>query len=310
MAPTRSVSVVDGTALLEELGPTATRLLDRHLAAARPWSPHELVPWERANSGERAAPLPAGVGAALVLNVLTEDALPFYTAGLHARLGGTGVWWDWTRRWTAEEMRHGLALHDYLAVTRAVDLDDLERRRLAAVAGGEVPTAPTVQGAFVYLALQELATRLAHANTARLLPDEAGRRLVARVAADEHLHHLFYRDVVAASLEVAPSATVVALDQQVRHFAMPGSGLPDFAVLARDIAAAGIYSTATFLEHVVEPLVLGAWRLTDRVGLDSDAERARDRTVAFIERLRRIVPRLVPATSEGPAADAAPLGGS
>ena len=301
---------MDAAGLLAELGPTATRLLDRHLDAARPWSPHELVPWERATSPEPAAPLPAGVRAALVLNVLTEDALPFYTAGLHVRFGGTGVWWDWTRRWTAEEMRHGLALHDYLAVTRAVDLVDLERRRLAAVAGGEVPTSPTVQDAFVYLALQELATRLAHANTARLLPDEAGRRLVARIAADEHLHHLFYRDVVAASLEAAPSATVVAVDQQVRHFVMPGSGVADFAVHAREIAAAGIYSTAIFLEHVVEPLVLGTWRLTERVGLDSEAERARDRTVAFIERLRRIAPRLAAATSEAPAADAAPRGGS
>ena len=86
---------------------TAERLLERHLAASREWFPHELVPWQQA-AGEPLGALPDGVRSALVVNVLTEDALPYFTTGLHARLGASGPWWDWTRRWTAEEMRHGL----------------------------------------------------------------------------------------------------------------------------------------------------------------------------------------------------------
>ncbi len=32
-------------ALLSELEPTATRLVERHLATSKEWFPHELVPW-------------------------------------------------------------------------------------------------------------------------------------------------------------------------------------------------------------------------------------------------------------------------
>jgi acyl-[acyl-carrier-protein] desaturase len=288
---------VDGSALLDELAPAAGRLLERHLSSAREWFPHELVPWELAAGGTPAITLDRGVESALVLNVLTEDALPYYTAGLSSRFGTTGPWWDWVRRWTAEEMRHGTAIHDYLSVSRAVDLVALERARLAYLSAATIPGAPTVEDALVYLALQELATRIAHANTARLLPDAAGRRLVARVAADEQLHHLFYRDLVAAALAVDPSGTVAAIDRQVRHFAMPGHEIPGFRDHAVAVARAGIYSTEIFLGHVVAPVVLGHWRLAELDGLSSDAERTRRRTLAFVDRIALVAPRLPGATS-------------
>ena len=36
--------------LKEALGPVARSLVDRHLANAREWFPHEYVPWERARA--------------------------------------------------------------------------------------------------------------------------------------------------------------------------------------------------------------------------------------------------------------------
>jgi acyl-[acyl-carrier-protein] desaturase len=207
-------------------------------------------------------------------------------------------------------MRHGTVLHDYLAVTRAVDLDDLERQRMRYLAMASVPTTPTVIEAFVYLALQEMATRLAHANTARLIGDADGRRIMARIAADEHLHHSFYRDVVGAALDLDRSATVVAIDRQVRHFAMPGHEIPGFADRARAIAAAGIYSLPIFVEQVVEPLLIGAWRIESLTSLSDGAEGARDRVLRFVERMRLIAPRLAGVTSVEPVASAAPPGSS
>jgi acyl-[acyl-carrier-protein] desaturase len=301
---------VDEIDMLAALAPVADQLLERHLASSKEWFPHELVPWERAGTLDRRELLPHGVRCALVVNVLTEDALPYFTTGLYGRFGVGGPWWDWVRRWTAEEMRHGMVLHDYLSVTRMVDLVDLERRRLEYLAHASVPTASGVVDAFVYLALQELATRIAHANTARLLPDEAGRRVVARVAADEHLHHLFYRDLVGAALELSPSSTVIAIDQQVRHFSMPGHDLPDFAALAQAIADVGIYSTQVFLEHVVTPLVLGAWQIDELGSLSGPAAKARDRTLRFIERVGRIAPRLSGPTSAATGDDGGPRGSS
>ena len=90
--------------------------------------------------------------------------------------------------------------------------------------------------------MQELATRVAHGNTGRALADPAGQAIMRRVAADETLHHLFYRDIVTAALERHPDATVLAIDAQARHFTMPGLDMPELHEHAPAIADAGIYS--------------------------------------------------------------------
>ena len=38
---------MDTATLLNELSPVAERLMDRHLAGAKEWFPHEYVPWSR-----------------------------------------------------------------------------------------------------------------------------------------------------------------------------------------------------------------------------------------------------------------------
>ena len=286
--------------LLAELAPAAEALLERHLASARTWYPHELVPWSRGQDmpagrpqppGD-AGPLPGGVRSALIVNLLTEDGLPFYLAGLLDSFGEDHPWGAWVRRWTAEEGRHAIVIRDYLAVTRSVDLRALERARMAHIEHAPVPSTPTPAEAFVYLALQELGTRIAHRNTGLLLDDPTGDRIMAQVAADENLHHLFYRDLVTAALALDPSATVAAIDAQVRHFAMPGATIPGFEAHAAAIAAAGIYSAAALHEHVLVPLVARHWDLGRLEGLDPAGERARERVLRFIDRLGRIAGRL------------------
>jgi acyl-[acyl-carrier-protein] desaturase len=300
---------VDDTALLERLQPTVRRLLDRHVSASREWFPHELVP--RVSVVDRThEQLATGVRSALVVNVLTEDALPFYMTGLHAQFGGGGAWWDWIRRWTAEEWRHGAAIHEYLDATRLIDPVELERQRFASIASGVVPGEDSAGEAIVYLALQELATRIAHANTARRLPDESGRRLLGTIAADEALHHLFYRDLVSAALELDPATMVVAIDHQVRHFTMPGYHLPGFAEHAAAIADAGIYSARIFLEHIARPLAMSHWHVQRLDDLPPASAAARDRLVTFLDRMARIADRLSAPTSAGPGDGATPLGRS
>jgi acyl-[acyl-carrier-protein] desaturase len=112
-----------------------------------------------------------------------------------------------------------------------------------------------------------------------------------RVAADENLHHLFYRDLASAAIDVDPSAMVIAMDEVVRTFAMPGTGIEDFARLARLIAAAGVYDFSIHYHQIVAPVVLGRWRLTDLEGLTADAARSRDRLVRFIDRLAKVADR-------------------
>jgi acyl-[acyl-carrier-protein] desaturase len=284
--------------LVDALSPTVTRLYERHLGATKEWMPHELVPWERARESapneawqESASSPAAGVRSALVVNLLTEDNLPYYYETIH-RTFEHDVWREWARRWVAEEMRHAIVIRDYIAVTHAVDLDALERARMHQVCGGEVPQPESAIDTLVYVALQELATRISHRNTGSLLADEAGYRVMARVAADENLHYLFYRDLVTAALELDPSAAMLAIERQVRSFEMPGRGIPDFDAMAAQIAELGIYDFGLHHDQVLVPVVLRHWNIEAVEGLNADGERARDRALEHITRVGRIAQRM------------------
>jgi acyl-[acyl-carrier-protein] desaturase len=189
-------------------------------------------------------------------------------------------------------MRHAIVIRDYITVTHAVDLAALEAGRMQQVSGGVVPDPVSPADALVYVALQELATRVSHRNTGLLLDDEAGYKVMARVAADENLHYLFYRDLVSAALEIDPSAVMMAIERQVRTFEMPGTGIPDFNALAVAIADTGIYDLALHHDQVLAPVVLRHWNVESIEGLDAEAEAARTRVLAYIARLDRVGKRI------------------
>ena len=279
-------------ALLEELEPTAARLLDRHLASAKEWFPHELVPWSQGRDFEpdyewspEEVQLTPEVRSALFVNLLTEDNLPYYFRTIESMFGRDSAWGTWSRRWTAEEGRHSIVIRDYLTVTRAIDPVALERARMAQVECGEVPEPETPHDGFAYVALQELATRIAHHNTGKLLDDKFGYEVMKRVASDENRHHLFYRDMVTAALEVDPSGMVCALERQVRTFEMPGTGILDFEQHAKAIAKAGIYDFLIHHDQILVPVVLRHWNIEALEGLDAEAEQAR---AALVKRIGRI----------------------
>ncbi|MGH9244083.1 MAG: acyl-ACP desaturase [Acidimicrobiales bacterium] len=283
---------MDTAALLTELEPVAERLLERHLAGAKEWFPHEVVPWSRGRDFVPDEPwdpnevdLPDAVRSALFVNLLTEDNLPYYFRTIERTFSGEGPWGTWVRRWTAEEGRHAIVIRDYLTVTRAVDPVALERARMAQVAGGQVPEPESPHDGFVYVALQELATRIAHHNTGKLLDDPAGYEVMKRVVGDENRHHLFYRDMVAGGLDVDPSGMVEAIDRQVRGFAMPGTGIMDFERHAREIANFGIYDFAIHHDQILVPCVERHWGVGELEGLRPEAEQARDRLFKHIARV-------------------------
>ncbi len=299
------------TALLHDLVPVVEKLVDRHLAAAKEWFPHAMVPWELGPQvqPERAwteaeSPLPAAVRSSLLVNLLTEDNLPYYFRDIGRMFGGDEAWDFWARRWTAEEGRHAIVIRDYLTLTRAICPEQLERARMAQVQCGQVPSPPTAARGLAYLTLQELATRIAHRNTGKLLDDGTGFEVMKRVAADENLHFLFYRDAAAAALEVAPNEMVVAIDAEVRDFEMPGTGIQDFASHARAIAREGIYDYAIHHDQILLPVVVRDWKLDELGGLDAEAEQARSRVMAYIERVKRVGDRQRDRQNDRQLADA------
>src|SRR6478752_3783198 len=120
--------------LIRELEPVAEAGMNQHLAATRNWNPHDYVPWSDGSD--------------------------------YGALGG--------HDWSFDESRHGIALRDYLVVTRAVDPNALEMARIGQVTAGFSPgqqgqgsvRPETMLDALVYVTFQELATRVSHRNTA------------------------------------------------------------------------------------------------------------------------------------------------
>ena len=283
---------MDAATLISELEPTVEQLLERHLAGAKEWFPHDLVPWSRGRdfvAGEewdpREVDLDPAVRSSLLVNLLTEDNLPYYTSTITGLYGNDGAWGVWVRRWTAEEGRHSIVLRDYATVTRALDPVGLERARMAQVECGQVPSPTSAQHGLVYVALQELATRVAHHNTAKCLDDPAGREIMKRVAGDENRHYLFYRGLADAAFEIDPSGMMLAVEHEVRTFEMPGTGIIDFAHHAKAIARAGIYDFNIHYEQILMPVVLRHWNIEARAGLTPEAELARDSVLARMERI-------------------------
>ncbi len=278
-------------ALLMELEPVVEANLNRHLASAKPWNPHDYVPWSRGRDfaflgGEdwvpEDSPLDEVARAAMLVNLLTEDNLPSYHREIAVRFGPDGAWGQWVGQWTAEEARHSIAIRDYLIVTRGIDPVELERGRMVHMVAGYDSGDKSMLEALAYVSFQELATRISHRNTGKASGCPLAEQLLTRVATDENLHMVFYRNLVDAAFEIAPNATMTAVAHEVINFQMPGSTMPGFADNALKIAKAGIYDLRSHLDDVVRP-VLRFWRVFEREDLDGDGARARDELAAFLD---------------------------
>jgi acyl-[acyl-carrier-protein] desaturase len=270
-------------ALLVELEPEAARLYDRHAKVAQEWFPHDFIPYRLGRDFDKEPWTPdqprlTGVAqTAFEIGLLTEDNLPSYHRLIHGMFGkGDGAWINWVGRWTAEEGRHAIVLRDYLTVTRNIDPVMLERGRMTQLQQGYDHDSPTTLRGLAYVAFQELATRIAHRNTGRYSDDPVADKIMIRIAADENLHMVFYRDILAAALKVQPSAAVRAIVDEVVAFEMPGAGIPGFIRKAAQIAKAGIYDLRVHHDEVLMP-ILRHWRIFELEGLDGAAEEARRR---------------------------------
>lgn len=283
--------------LLAELEPVAERLLNRHLDTAEDWYPHEEVPWDRAarlavdgfSYGEKS--IEPGVRSALLVNLLTEDNLPWYTRTISRMFGGESAWGVWAQRWTAEEGRHAIVMRDYITVSGLVEPRELEDGRMAQVSAAIVPEPMSAADGMCYVAVQELATRISHRNTGTMLEDKVGYNVMMRLSSDENRHHLFYRDMVTELLALDPSMAVEALERQIVDFAMPGVGIPGFVEHSKAIAQSGIYDFAIHHEKIIIPLVMRHWAIDKVEGLSATAEQARDRLMHHIERVGRVAKR-------------------
>ncbi len=281
----------DERGLLIELEPEAARLYDRHHKVAQEWFPHDFIPYRLGRDFDKEPWTPdqprlTGVAqTAFEIGLLTEDNLPSYHRLIHGMFGqGDGAWINWVGRWTAEEGRHAIVLRDYLTVTRNIDPIALERGRMSQLLKGYEHDSPDTLHGLAYVAFQELATRIAHRNTGRYSEDPVADRIMVRIAADENLHMVFYRDILGAALELQPSAAVCAIVDEVLAFQMPGAGITNFIRKAAAIAKAGIYDLRVHRDEVLLP-ILKHWRIFELTNLDAAAEAARERLIVHLATL-------------------------
>jgi acyl-[acyl-carrier-protein] desaturase len=285
------------TEMLLELEPVVEENLNRHLGSAKDWLPHEYIPW----SDGRNFDGPLGGDAwtvedskmsdvarsSLIVNLLTEDNLPSYHHEIASLFGRDAAWGDWVHRWTAEEGRHGIAIRDYLLTSRAVDPVQLEKLRMDHMSTGYSAQHPDdMIRSLAYVSFQELATRVSHRNTGKLTGDPVADRLLTRVAADENLHMIFYRNLLGAALELAPNQVMRAITDVVTAFQMPGADIAGFQRKAVEMAIAGVYDLRQHRDEVVAP-VLRFWKVFELTGLDAEGEAARTELADFMDELDR-----------------------
>jgi acyl-[acyl-carrier-protein] desaturase len=132
-----------------------------------------------------------------------------------------------------------------------------------------------------YVSFQELATRISHRNTGRISNDPTAEGLLQRVALDENLHMIFYRNLLGKAIDLEPNAAMRAITDVVSDFAMPGVGMPGFGRKAVQIALAGIYDQKQHIDEVVAP-VLRAWNIFEREDITGEGAKARDELAVFI----------------------------
>src|ERR1700754_130041 len=289
--------------LLRELEPVVEKNVNRHLSMRKDWNPHDYIPWSDGKNfyalgGQEWHPEQSKLSdlaqVAMVQNLMTEDNLPSYHREIAMNLGLDGPWGTWVNRWTAEENRHGIAIRDYLVVTRAVDPVELEKLRLEVVNRGFSPGqnhqvrddlfAESRFDSVIYVTFQELATRISHRNTGKACNEPIANQLLGKISADENLHMIFYRDVSDAGFDASPNQAMRSLHKVLRNFQMPGYQVPEFRRKAVLIAVGGVYDPRIHLDDVVMP-VLKKWRIFEREDFTGEAAALRDDLALLVREL-------------------------
>ncbi|MGY0480126.1 acyl-ACP desaturase [Mycobacteroides abscessus] len=289
--------------LLYELEPVVEENVHRHLGVTKDWNPHDYVPWSegknyKALGGQDWDPeqskLSEVAKIAMITNLLTEDNLPSYHREIAMNFTMDGPWGTWVNRWTAEENRHGIAIRDYLVVTRSVDPVELEKLRIAQMTSGfspgqnrqNIPFSESLFDSVVYVTFQELATRVSHRNTGKVCAEPVADELLKRISTDENLHMIFYRNMVSAGLEIAPNQAVKAVHKVLDNFTMPGYTIPGFRRNAVTIATGGVYDPQSHLDEVVMP-VLRKWRIFERDDITGEGEWYREDLARVVTDLKK-----------------------
>jgi acyl-[acyl-carrier-protein] desaturase len=272
--------------LVEAIDAEVERLMEEHLARRSDWYFHDIVPWER---GESFRDKPWDVSqctisedarTALILNLLTEDNLPYYHALIETNMPNTSAFAKWNHLWTAEEGQHAIGIRSYLLTSRNCDPYELENDRKATMINGYQPSFDDPTEIFAYTAMQELATRVSHRNAGKITDDPAAFELMRNIAIDENHHFIFYKGIMQAMLDQAPDLVLGGIHRVFDNFQMPGVAMPNFLRRSIEVAKAGVYNLRIHHDRVVLPLIKD-WKIADLSDLKPAAAELQDKIMAL-----------------------------
>lgn len=267
----------------------------QNMASGIDWSYHKLIPWERGRNFESDPwhPSQAYISPELALAVetamLTELNLPWFT---------TGLWWlvskeaevlqSFVRTWTSEESQHERLLETYLLVTRNINPDRLHTLSKIVLRNAWTPGEATGFEGMVYTAIQELATQAFYVSVAVQADKEDPllATMLRRIAKDETLHYVFYRDAVKAYLEYDPNR-VETVCSILLSFGMPGFGMPDFHQRQQIISAGANYGIAEHFRKVVQVL-MKEWDIKNLQPTYLAAQESQNRLNTYYDKMAKL----------------------
>jgi acyl-[acyl-carrier-protein] desaturase len=296
----------------------ASEAVDSYLVEAEAaWQPTDFLPDMSSPEAlktikelqERAAGLPAEIITSLVGNMITEEALPTYTTyfnlveGINEErnIASDKGWVRWSRRWTAEENRHGDLLNKYLYLTGRADMRQVEITIHNLLANGFDPrTEGDPYQAFIYTSFQERATKISHVNTGKLA-DKGGDNVLSKIcktiAGDEARHEKAYKTFMAKIFEIDPNGAMLAFEKMMKkQIAMPAILMDKssddnlFTRFSAITQKMGIYTTfdyAAIIKHLTQ-----LWKVETITGLNDYAAKAQDYLSNLADRYNRIAERM------------------
>jgi acyl-[acyl-carrier-protein] desaturase len=304
--------------VMSGLEPMAHEAVEKFLVEAETaWQPSDFLPdmsdpdafREIKELQQRASGLPPEIITSLVGNMITEEALPTYTTYFNLIQGvnedrnvaSEKGWVKWSRKWTAEENRHGDLLNKYLYLSGRADMRQVEITIHNLLANGFDPrTEGDPYQAFIYTSFQERATKISHVNTGKLADkngDSVLSRICKTIAGDEARHEKAYKTFMAKIFEVDPNGALLAFEKMMKkQIAMPAIMMDSapvdnlFTRFSAITQKMGIYTTfdyAAIIKHLAE-----LWKIETLTGLHDYAARAQEYLSNLSERYRRIAERM------------------
>ena len=256
---------------------------------------------------EAAQELAYDVWAVLIADTITEESLPTYESWLMALEGvdltSEGGWSGWTRKWTAEENRHGDLLNKYLYLSGRVDMRQFEISTQYLIADGmDIQTNGDPYRTFVYTSFQEIATQMSHRRVGALARKSGNNDLAKMcgvIASDEGRHAKAYMSFIDKIFEVDPSEMMLALaDMMKKKIVMPAHNLRElglsigqsFEHFSNAAQRLNIYTSQDYID--IMNRLIKYWKIEHITDLTGEAKKAQDYLMKLPDRMQRVLSRV------------------